>query len=156
MLVLLPGRISSGMQQIIFKTLLASFIVNLFLNLCFYPALLHYQGGSEAAIYINHNNPNNLPVYVAAGQFHDDFNFYLDKPFTETNPDNMAALQGPVMLYADAGTLQEYIRKGFEVKQVKTFKSYAITHLAPAFLNRATRDKELYTMMVAIIQSPKE
>jgi hypothetical protein len=156
MLVFVPGRISTGMQQTIFRTLLASFIVNLFLNLCFYPALLRYQGGSEAAMYINHHNPDKLPVYVSAGQFHDDFNFYLDKPFVETNPDKMATLQGPVILYADAGVLQEYIKKGFDVKPLKTFKSYAITHLSLAFLNKATRDKELYDMVIAVIQSKKK
>jgi 4-amino-4-deoxy-L-arabinose transferase-like glycosyltransferase len=156
LLLFLPGRISTSMQQTIFKTALASFIVNLFLNLCFYPALLLYQGGSEAAIYINRNNPGKLPIYVAAGQFHDDFNFYLDSSFTETTPDDMANLPGPVMLYADADFLKEYIKKGFYVKPLKTFKSYAITHLAPAFLNKATRDKELYDMEVAIIQSPKK
>jgi hypothetical protein len=68
----------------------------------------------------------------------------------------MANLPGPVMLYADADFLKEYIKKGFYVKPLKTFKSYAITHLAPAFLNKATRDKELYDMEVAIIQSPKK
>jgi len=156
LLLFLPGRISTGIQQTIFKTAQASFIVNLFLNLCFYPSLLHYQGGSEAAIYINQNNPYKLPVYVAAGQFHDDFNFYLDTSFTETNPDSMADIPGKVMFYADAGVLQGYIKKGFNVKSLKTFKSYAITHLAPAFLNKATRDKELYDMEVAIIQSPKK
>jgi len=156
MLAFVPGRISTGLQQTIFRTLLASFIVNFFLNLCFYPALLRYQGGSEAATYINHHNPDNLPVYVAAGQFHDDFNFYLDTPFVEITPDGTNILPNPAILYTDAAVLQTYVKKGWNVKLLKTFKSYAITHLSPAFLNKTTREKELYDVEVAIIQSPKK
>jgi 4-amino-4-deoxy-L-arabinose transferase-like glycosyltransferase len=156
MLVFVPSRISTGVQQTIFRTLLASFIVNLFLNLCFYPALLRYQGGGEAAMYINQHNSDNLPVYVAAGQFHDDFNFYLDKPFVEIMPDGTNILPNSAILYTDAAVLQTYVKKGWNVKLLKTFKSYAITHLTPAFLNKATRDKELYDMEVAIIRSPQK
>lgn len=85
LLIFLPGTIATGMQRIIFSTMLASFVVNLFLNLCFYPSLLHYQSGSEAALWINQNNPQQLPVYINDGQFHDDFSFNLHFPSTEVS-----------------------------------------------------------------------
>ena len=156
MLMFLPSKISAGMQQTIYRTLLVSFTVNLYLNVCFYPSLLHYQGGSEAAIWINHNNPGKLPVYVAAGQFHDDLNFYLDAPFTEINPDSTGSLPSPVLLYTNADVVRTYINKGWDIKVLKTFKSYPITRLSPAFLNKATRDKELYNMEVAIVNLSKK
>lgn len=156
MLIFLPSKISAGMQQTIYRTLLVSFTVNLYLNLCFYPSLLHYQGGSEAAMWINHNNPGKLPVYIAAGQFHDDLNFYLDAPFTEINPDSTGSLPGPVLLYTNADVVHTYINKGWDIKVLKTFKSYPVTRLSPAFLNKATRDKELYNMEVAIVNLSKK
>jgi 4-amino-4-deoxy-L-arabinose transferase-like glycosyltransferase len=156
LLIFLPQKLSTGIQQTIYSTLLVSFIVNLFLNLCFYPSLLHYQSGSEAAIWINHNNAVKLPVYIDDGQFHDDMNFYLDAPFTEINSDNTDALPGPVLLYTSADVMNKYISKGWDVKVVKSLKAYPVTRLSLPFLNKATRDKELYTMEVAIVNSQKK
>ncbi|MEZ2336499.1 ArnT family glycosyltransferase [Mucilaginibacter sp. RCC_168] len=149
MLIFLPGRISTGMQRIIFSTMLASFIVNLFLNLCFYPSLLHYQSGSEAAIWINHNNPQKLPVYINDGQFHDDLNFYLHAPFTEITESSQIRNKG--LLYANTEVLHTLETKGWKFKPVKTFKHYSVTRLNPTFLNRATREKELSEVQVVML-----
>nr|WP_184549067.1 glycosyltransferase family 39 protein [Mucilaginibacter sp. FT3.2]MBB6233456.1 4-amino-4-deoxy-L-arabinose transferase-like glycosyltransferase [Mucilaginibacter sp. FT3.2] len=154
-LLFLPALISTGMQRIIYRTLLASFIVNLFLNGFFYPSLLRYQAGSQAAFWINYNNLNKLPVYVDAGQFHDDFNFYLNAPFTQTTPDSVNALPKSLMLYTDAASLNIYTKKGCTVTIIKRFKAYAVTRLSSDFLNKNTRDKELSEMDIAIINTKK-
>jgi 4-amino-4-deoxy-L-arabinose transferase-like glycosyltransferase len=156
LLIFLPQKISTGIQQTIYRTLLVSSIVNLFLNLCFYPSLLRYQSGSEAAMWINHNNPVKLPVYIDAGQFHDDMNFYLDAPFTEINTNSTDTLPGPVLLYTSADAMSKYASKGWNVKVVKVLKAYPVTRLSLPFLNKATRDKELYPMEVAIVNSQKK
>ncbi|HEY9196386.1 MAG TPA: hypothetical protein VIM77_08975, partial [Mucilaginibacter sp.] len=143
-------------QQVIYRTLLASFIVNLFLNLCFYPSLLHYQAGSEAAIWINSHNAGNLPVYTDAGQFHDDFNFYLNANAVEIKPDMAANEHQPAIIYINSNDLKIYTQKGFDVKLLKTFKTYPVTRLSPNFLNKATRSKELYEMALAIISQAKK
>jgi hypothetical protein len=156
LLIFLPQQISTGIQQTIYRTILISFIVNLFLNLCFYPSLLHYQSGSEAAMWINHNNAIKLPVYIDDGQFHDDMNFYLDAPFTEININSTDTLPGPVLLYTSADAMSKYISKGWDIKVVKILKNYPVTRLSLPFLNKATRDKELNTMEVAIVNPPKK
>ncbi|WP_183556521.1 ArnT family glycosyltransferase [Mucilaginibacter sp. SP1R1] len=153
LLIFLPGRISVGIQQTIFRTLLAACIVNIYLNLCFYPSLLHYQAGSEAAIWINNNNPQKLPVYIADGMFHDDMNFYLDAPVTELNPDGTTALSNPVLLYTSADVLHNFTLKGWQYKIVKSFKRYQVTRLKPAFLNKATRGKELEERVVVLLEA---
>ncbi len=155
MLIFLPQRISTGMQQTIYRSMLASFVINLFLNMCFYPSLLHYQAGSEAAMWINQNNPNKLPIYTDAGQFHDDFNFYLQSPFSETNSAPISVITSPVIVYTDAVAVKTYQNTGCNVKVIGRFKAYPITRLAPGFLNKATRDKELNEMDLVII-SPKK
>jgi len=151
LLIFLPGRISTGMQRIIFSTMQASFIVNLFLNLCFYPSLLHYQSGSEAALWINQNNPQKLPVYINDGQFHDDFNFYLDTPATEVSEADKNKIKGQALLYANTGVLHDLEGKGWKFNIVKTFKHYSVTRLKPTFLNRHTRQTELSEVQVVLL-----
>lgn len=151
MLVFVPARIAAGMQQTIYCTLLASFIVNLYLNLCFYPSLLHYQPGSEAAMWINNNNPQRLPVYVDDGMFHDDLNFYLDAPVTEITPGEKGVISGAALLYVNTGVIHDFEAKGWKFRVIKTFKRYPVTRLTPRFLNKSTRDKELSEMLVVLL-----
>ena len=153
-LLFLPAKIATGIQQTIFRTLLAAFIVNTYLNLCFYPSLLHYQAGSEAAVWINKNNPQKLPVYIDDGQFHDDVGFYLDAPLTEATPDSKSYIKTPVILYAGTDVLHDFTAKGWTYKVLKTFKRYSVTRLKPAFLNKATRDKELSDMQIVVLNTP--
>ena len=149
LLIFLPGKVSTGMQRTIFSTLLASFIVNLFLNLCFYPSLLQYQSGSKAALWINQNNPQKLPVYINDGMFHDDFNFYLDAPSTEVT--GSSSIKGKGLLYANTGVLHDLEARGWKFTVIKTFKHYSVTRLKPAFLNRNTREKELSEVQVVLL-----
>jgi 4-amino-4-deoxy-L-arabinose transferase-like glycosyltransferase len=150
-LLFLPGKISTGVTKTIFRTLLTAFIVNLYLNLYFYPSLLHYQAGSEAAIWINKNNPQKFPVYIADGMFHDDMSFYLDVPVTETNPDGTGTIQTPALLYANPSVMLAFDAKGWKYKVLKTFKRYPVTRLKPSFLNKVTRDKELSDIQVVLL-----
>ena len=152
-LIFLPGKISAGIQQTIFRTVLAAFIVNLYLNLCFYPSLLHYQAGSEAAMWINKNNPKKLPVYIADGMFHDDMNFYLDALATETSSDGTGTIPEPALLYTNTDVLHNFAARGWKYKVIKTYKRYPVTRLKPTFLNKATRDKELSAMQIVLLNS---
>jgi hypothetical protein len=151
MLIFLPGKMASGIQQTVLRTLLAAFVVNVYLNLCFYPSLLKYQSGSEAAIWINNNNPLKLPVYIADGMFHDDMNFYLDAPVTETPPNGSGTLTLPALIYAPPEIVHNFANKGFKYQVIKTFKRYPVTRLKPVFLNKATRDKELGEAQVILL-----
>lgn len=154
-LVLLPQKISAGMQQTIYRTLLAAFVVNCYLNLCFYPALVKYQAGSEAAFYINQNNPGKLPVYIADGSIHDDIAFYLNTPLTDANPDITVAMPTPVLLYATKDVIRTYAAKGWDIELIKAFKRYPVTRLKPAFLNKTTRDSQLIDMELVIVKGKK-
>ncbi|SDF62833.1 4-amino-4-deoxy-L-arabinose transferase [Mucilaginibacter pineti] len=154
-LIVLPQKISTGMQQTIYQTLMVAFFVNFYLNICFYPALVRYQAGSEAAFYINKNNPDKLPVYIADGPIHDDIGFYLDSKLIDTNPDGNGTLPSPALLYASKEVINTYINKGWDVKVIKTFQRYAVTRLKPAFLNAATRESQLGEMELVLIKSGK-
>ena len=136
-------------QQIAFRTVILSFIINLYLNLSFYPSLLKYQAGSEAGVWVNANNPQNYPVKEINYDYASAFEFYCNAPISllQTNQKPLT----PFILYASADDIKSLSAKGWHVKTLNTFQSYWVSRLKPAFLNRATRDMELTTTVVALV-----
>jgi 4-amino-4-deoxy-L-arabinose transferase-like glycosyltransferase len=154
LLILLPGKIGAhAYQKTGFRTLIAAFMVNLYLNLAFYPSLLHYQAGSEAAMWININNPQQLPVAELADDYVTAFDFYIDKPVSAINADGTGNIPPkPFLLYATADVIKSLTAKGWQVQKVKSFERYWITRLKPAFLNQARRAKELTVTEVVLVK----
>jgi len=152
LLVTLPRSISTtAYYRIGFRTLLISFIVNLYLNLAFYPSLLHYQAGSEAAVWINKNNPSKLPI-AQSGDNPDALAFYLDQPLTNINTDGTGKIPPkPFLLLAQTEVINGLAAHGWHMDTVKTFDRYWISRLNLKFLNRSTRKKELtYSQLVIV------
>jgi hypothetical protein len=152
-LLFLPNFIGDSIvQKIIIRTLMISFIVNLYLNQVFYSSLLHYQAGSEAAMWINQNNSKKLPVVQINDDFVSAMNFYIDQPITAINADGTGQnLTGTYLLYAPATVINELNNKGWHIQPIKIFKRYWVSRLKPSFLNRATRAKELTDVQVAVV-----
>lgn len=150
--LVLPVKITGkAFWRIGYRTLLASFIVNLYLNLAFYPSLLHYQALSQAAFYINENNPDKLPV-VQSGDVPFAMEFYLNQPLTNIGTDGSgAAPPRPYLLFAQTDIINGLKARGWQMQPVKTFERYWISRLKPGFLNKNTRNKELtYSELVIV------
>jgi 4-amino-4-deoxy-L-arabinose transferase-like glycosyltransferase len=154
-LLFLPQKLTADpIQQIIFRTLLASFVVNLYLNQVFYTSLAHYQAGSEAAVWINQNNKNNLPVAQIDDQYATAMEFYSDKPVMNLSPDGTGAITtGQFLLYAPSDIISSLKAKGWQTRPLKKFDRYWVSRLKPAFLNKATRKRELSTAEVVLVSS---
>jgi 4-amino-4-deoxy-L-arabinose transferase-like glycosyltransferase len=136
--------VNNTFQRIAYRTLLASFIVNLYLNLAFYPSLMKYQAASEAAIWINHNNPRHLPIKEFDDAYVSAFEFYNNGAVTIF--DAKAHLPAsPFLLYAPVDVVNSLKAKGYAIQTLNTFKRYWVSRLKPSFLNEATRAKELDT-----------
>jgi 4-amino-4-deoxy-L-arabinose transferase-like glycosyltransferase len=152
LLLFLPKAITSKtFWRIGFSTLLVSFIVNLYLNLAFYPSLLHYQALTQAALWINKNNPDKLPV-VQSGDVPFAMEFYLDQPLTNIGTDGSGPTPPkPYLLLAQTDVINGLKAKGWQMQPVKTFERYWISRLKPQFLNKATRGKALtYSELVIV------
>jgi 4-amino-4-deoxy-L-arabinose transferase-like glycosyltransferase len=152
LLLFLPRAIASkAYWRIGFSTLLISFIVNLYLNLAFYPSLLHYQALSQAAMWINKNNPSKLPV-AQSGDVPFAMEFYLDQPLTNINVDGTGSTPPkPYLLFAQTDVINGLKAKGWKMQPVKIFERYWVSRLTLGFLNKATRSKELtYSELVIV------
>jgi energy-coupling factor transporter transmembrane protein EcfT len=152
LLLFLPRKITTkAYWRIGFSTLLVSFIVNLYLNLAFYPSLLHYQALTQAALWINKNNIAKLPV-VQSGDVPFAMEFYLDQPLTNISPDGAGVTPPkPYLLFAQTDVINGLKAKGWQMQPVKTFERFWISRLKPGFLNKATRGKAInYSELVIV------
>jgi 4-amino-4-deoxy-L-arabinose transferase-like glycosyltransferase len=152
-LLFLPRFITDRtLTKIILRTLIVSFIINLYLNQVFYRSLLHYQAGSEAAIWIDQHNPDKLPVVQLNDDYVSAMNFYCDYPLTGINADGTGqTFSKPFLLYAPASVVNSLQAKGWRIKPLKSFQRYWISRLKQSFLNKTTREKELTETEVVMV-----
>jgi len=153
-LIFLPGIVSRNfLWRIGLSSVLVSMIINLYLNLAFYPSLLKYQALSEAAFWINEHNAGRLPVAQVSDVPPFAMEFYLDQPMTNISPNGTGALPAkPFYLLTTGDILNNLKAKGWQTQQVKTFPGFWISRLKPTFLNKETRDKELTNYQLVIIK----
>lgn len=122
---------------------LAALTVAVFLNLLFYPDLLKYQSGNEAAFYINKNYPGvavgRFDLYIPCGEF------YLDEPITITTIDsvNKGVFARPGLLYINEEQLHHLEESNISFELLKEFPDFHITLLKLKFINAATRETQL-------------
>jgi 4-amino-4-deoxy-L-arabinose transferase-like glycosyltransferase len=152
LLIILPGNFnSSDFRQTAFRTLIVAFVVNLYLNLVFYPSLLKYQAGSEAAVWINHHNPQKLPVVQTWEYANFPMEFYLNQPVIMQNEDGTGQLPPPPYIFYGPQTAVASLAKYRQIEHLTTFQQYHVSRLKPAFLNKATRDKQVTEMEVVLV-----
>lgn len=140
-------------RKAIIRTVFAAFIVNFYLSLAFYPSLLHYQSGSEAAFWINKNNPQHLTVAQTGDNYSFPLEFYLKQPLITIDPNGHGPVPAkPFYLFGDAGVIKNLQAQGWHIEPVKSFDMYWISMLKPAFLNRNTRGKAITVNEVVIVR----
>jgi 4-amino-4-deoxy-L-arabinose transferase-like glycosyltransferase len=153
-MIFLPGlKNIVSIEKVVLRTLSVSFIVNLYLNLVFYPSLMQYQAGSRAAVWINNHNPRNLPVieldeqpYVSA------FEFYSNKAVNTIDADGNGQVPArPFLLYGPVDVVNSLAQKGWHMQVMTTFERYWVTRLKLSFLNKNTRNSELTVTTVVIV-----
>lgn len=154
-LLSLPRKVSGDtIQKIIISTVLASCMVNCYLNLAFYPSLLKYQGGSEIAFWINDNNAQKYPIAQCETNAW-PMEFYLNQPLAYINPDTAKTIPASTfLLYATPNVIQAFKARHWNMRPVRNQQTYYITHLKPAFLNMNTREQQLGVMKLVLV-NPK-
>jgi 4-amino-4-deoxy-L-arabinose transferase-like glycosyltransferase len=152
-LIFLPQVITADIiPQVVLRTLIASFLINVYLNTVFYTSLVKYQAGSEAAMWINRRNAAKLPVVQVADDYVSAMNFYINSPIITVKGGNEAQFPaGQFIFYATADNIKDLASKGYKIKTLKTFERYWISRLKPSFLRKDTRAAELTQTAVALV-----
>jgi 4-amino-4-deoxy-L-arabinose transferase-like glycosyltransferase len=132
----------------LFRSLLMSafavLVLNLYLNTIFYPSLLRYQSGSEAAVFVNQHYPQHqLYVYHIEQAYALDF--YLDhipQKVSDSLPASLPQTK-PALLYMGAGQEEGWQSRGWKLTKIRSFDNFPVTKLDLTFLNPATRPTAL-------------
>jgi len=154
LLVFLPDMAGdTPIKKIVVGTIMATFIVNLYLNLVFYPSLLPYQSGSSVAQFINKTNQKNYPVMQSGEDYLWPMQFYLNQPVSTLDTTHGNHPANTFLLYASADFVNKLTAKGWHLQETYETQSYNISRLKPVFLNSRTR-KTAITMMQLVIVNP--
>ncbi len=142
-----------GTFKIYFQSALVAFLVNIYLNLCYYPQLTKYQADSEAAFYLDQYPHGHLPVVKMVNNRAYAIDFYLEQPLFYFQPTGKSHLpKRPFIIYGEAEALEKLEALGYQGETLKTFQDYPITRVKGAFLNRKTRANTLGTTKLLLIK----
>jgi len=142
--IVLPYRIQMNKAYLILcRAGLVTLALNLYINTCFYPDLMQYQSGDEAAVYINKHHPG-LPG-VRMGIYSPGFEFYLKDTMmiadTNTIKDPGPAKQGTWFISEEG--LDFMKQQNIRYEMIKEFPEFHVTMLTLKFINKKRREKEL-------------
>ncbi len=133
-----------SVKTIIIRGVLTAAGLSIFLWLFFYPSLLNYQSGMQAANWLNQKYPALKPKVLLET---DAFSFDL---YTEAEVDYLWSYtqlkdinkQHGLIIYLSEIDLPT-VQKNYKAKILKTFYYYRITKLKAKFINYKTREQTL-------------
>ncbi|MEP6947589.1 MAG: glycosyltransferase family 39 protein, partial [Acidobacteriota bacterium] len=111
----------------------------LYANLIFYPRLLEYQSGSEAAIFANVNVPG---VPIGYTQYDNLLQFYAKADLVRVDSAEKVRVLSTAARYVflvDDAFIKELENAKIPYRIIREFDDYRITRLTMQFLNPATR-----------------
>jgi 4-amino-4-deoxy-L-arabinose transferase-like glycosyltransferase len=119
-----------------------SLLLNLYLNLFFYPDLMRYQSGDTAAIVLNKKYPG--PA-VRMGIYSPGFEFYVKDTMMIADT-TMLLNPGPAKhatWFISEDWLSYLKEKNIRYEILEEFPEFHVTMLSLKFINKKTREKEL-------------
>jgi len=126
-----------------------------FVNFWLYPALLHYQAGTEAAKFISPQLPMIRPaVYMLReGPVNYAFEFYCQAPVERIQADSLSSVLngGPSLFFLPAASLAILSQKGYKVQELKGFANFHVSQLTGGFINYRTRPAVLEWYSIALV-----
>lgn len=125
---------------ILSRTVVTVVVINLYLNLVFYPALLQYQSGSEAAFVANKQYPGAQVVQLRQQDYSYALEFYVNKPLLTIDQlsDTAFLTDKPLLLYARPELVKDLNRQPLQL-----FDHFHVSRLTLKLVNQATRREEL-------------
>lgn len=124
-------------KQFIASSVFTTVVINLFLNIYFYPNLLTYQASSEMGKIVKDNKLSNADFftykYPALGGLH----FYSQ--LVVQTKDSLPQIQSGNWLMTDENGFKELQNAPFNLEIVKKDNAFSVSALTPTFLNAKTR-----------------
>jgi 4-amino-4-deoxy-L-arabinose transferase-like glycosyltransferase len=135
----------------VFVALLTVGVVNLFLNISFFPKILAYQGSSSLADYVNNNKipPEQISSFTSRRYFAFDFYIQRDTPEPDLQTINRKSVSNESFyIIADKLKQQELEGAGIPVHTIKVVPHFHVSRLKGKFINPGTRTSSLDSLML--------
>ncbi len=131
-------------KKIIISGVLVSLMVNIYLNLAFYPSLIKYESGTEIAFFINQNLAKNSQIYTSINNNSDALMFSLDKNLKLINlKSSNLSFKKPILFVGSTTDIDSLKFKSLKIREIKAFSDFHITTLNASFINNKTRKNSL-------------
>jgi 4-amino-4-deoxy-L-arabinose transferase-like glycosyltransferase len=132
----------SKFKKLVTLSVCASFLLNIVLNIHFYPNLLMYQGGSSMATIVQDNNIPVDTIYKIGEEFTWALDFYNQSPVKLAKVAQIKEKKN-VWVYANESELEQLKSSGLVWDKQFTVDQFRITRLQGKFLNPDTRESVL-------------
>ncbi|WP_290711197.1 glycosyltransferase family 39 protein [Flavihumibacter sp. CACIAM 22H1] len=122
------------LQRLILSTSLAACTLYGFLNIYFYPAILRYQSGEQAAGWLNQHRKGEAIYTINPYSY--SLDFYSAAPVLYTERANLLAIakKKPVLLYTSRQQMDSLLSEKAAVDVIDSFAHYPISKLKIGFL----------------------
>lgn len=131
--------------RLITISIFSAILLNLTLNIHFYPSLLDYQAGSSMAKRVEENKVPKEKIYKLSSNHTWALDFYNQEPLKIASYNELRKKKD-FWLYVNDAEIQELHKLGFDWDRQFTEKQFRITRLQAKFLNPNTRKKVLNKM----------
>ena len=152
MLAMLVAVKSTDVRNVILKGYCFAFILHLYLNLFFYPELLKYQGGMNAAGWLKKENCNGPLAMYKTNSY--SLEFYAPVKVDRINDVEglKSHIKDSLIVYTPKEQVDSLTSKGFKVTVLKTFDHFSVSMLDVKFINAETRAEELKKMSLVTVR----
>jgi hypothetical protein len=135
----------------VFITLIIVGVINLFLNINFFPRVLSYQGSSTLADYVNRNNIPREHINSFTSRRYFAFDFYIQKDTPEPSLPEIkqrSAANEKFYMITDKGKLKELTSAGIPVDIITVVPHFHVSKISGKFINPLTRQSSLDSMIL--------
>lgn len=140
----------SRFARLVTVSVCASLLLNIVLNLHFYPKLLAYQGGSEMAKVVAEHQIPTQDIYKLGAYHTWALDFYNKRPVAITNLETAVAKRD-FWMYCNTDELEMLKANGLVWDKEYQVNQFRITRLQAGFLNPVTRSNVINRMFLVHI-----
>ena len=141
-LVYFSFRRENVFSRLITIAALSAILINVILNMHFYPSLLNYQGGSSMAKIVQTEDIPVDNIYKLSERYTWSIDFYNQMPL-KIIPFEDLADKKDIWLYITTGEMENLKNSGYDWDEQFSVDQFRITRLQGRFLNPKTRQKVL-------------
>jgi 4-amino-4-deoxy-L-arabinose transferase-like glycosyltransferase len=140
----------NALQAIVARSFGVIMVVNLFLNILFYPVLFQYQSGNEAAAFLN-PQPGTVHMFKDISSEY-AFQFYYKGSIQRIDTQYLDSTQKEIVVYTSREKVSSLKQMGYTVHVTMELPHFHISQLTGKFLNSNTREKAIDYFVIATIQ----